>query len=182
VGIDHRHLANFTALQEAPKFSDKLIRALASDWRFSEIISIQSGSSFSVASGVDSALNANLGAQRPNYVGGDPYAGATCAATTQFCVPWLSGTPFKAAATGTYGNLGAANIVGPGAFRFDMSLVRSFAVREKQKVEIRAEAFNLLNHYRPGNPAATFSTPASFGQITTSGDPRIMQFAFKYIF
>jgi len=182
VGIDHRHLANFSALQEAPRFSDKWIRALASDWRLSEIISIQSGSFFSIASGVDSALNANLGAQRPNYVGGDPYASPACAATTQFCVPWLSSAPFKPATTGTYGNLGAANIVGPGAFRFDMSLVRSFAVREKQKVEIRAEAFNLLNHYRPGNPAATLSTPASFGQVTTGGDPRIMQFAFKYIF
>ena len=63
-----------------------------------------------------------------------------------------------------------------------MSLVRSFAVREKQKVEIRAESFNLLNHYRPGNPAATLSTLSSFGQVTAGGDPRIMQFAFKYIF
>jgi hypothetical protein len=182
VGIDHRHNANISALQEAPRFSDKWIRALASDWRISEIVRIQSGSFFSVASGVDSALNANLGAQRPNYVGGDPYAGATCAATTQFCVPWLSSAPFKAAAPGTYGDLGSANIVGPGTFQFDMSLVRSFAVREKQKVEIRAEAFNLMNHYRPLNPAATLNTASSFGQITASGDPRIMQFAFKYIF
>jgi hypothetical protein len=63
-----------------------------------------------------------------------------------------------------------------------MSLVRSFAVRERQKVEIRAEAFNLLNHYRPGNPGASTSALASFGQITSSGDPRIMQFAVKYIF
>lgn len=182
VGIDHRHLANFTALQEAPKFSDKWVRALASDWRFSEIIRIQSGSFFTIASGVDSALNANAGAQRPNYVGGDPFAGATCAATTQFCVPWLSSAPFKPAALGTYGNLGTANILGPGTFQFDMSLVRSFAVREKQRVEIRAEAFNLLNHYQPGNPAATFSSLSSFGQITTGGQPRILQFAFKYIF
>ena len=39
VGIDHRHLANFSALQEAPRFSDKWMRALASDWKLSEIIS-----------------------------------------------------------------------------------------------------------------------------------------------
>jgi hypothetical protein len=182
VGIDHRHLANVTALQEAPKFSDKWMRALASDWKVSEIIRIQSGSFFSVASGVDSALNGNLGAQRPNYVGGDPYAGATCAATTQFCVPWLSTAPFKPATSGTYGNLGSANILGPGTFQIDMSLVRAFPVRERQRVEVRAEAFNLLNHYQPGNPSATFSTASTFGQITTGGQPRIMQFAFKYIF
>jgi hypothetical protein len=182
VGIDHRHLANFSALQEAPRFSDKWLRALASDWKFSEIIRIQSGSFITVTSGVDTALNGNAGGQRPNFVGGDPYAGAACNASTQFCVPWLSSTPFKATATGTYGNLGTANILGPGAFQFDLSVVRSFAVRERQRVEVRAEAFNLLNHYRPGAPAAGFNNLASFGQITGGGDPRIMQFALKYIF
>jgi hypothetical protein len=182
VGIDHRHLANFSALQEAPRFSDKWLRALASDWKFSEIIRIQSGSFITVTSGVDTALNGNAGGQRPNFVGGDPYAGAACNASTQFCVPWLSSTPFKAATTGTYGNLGSANILGPGAFQFDLSVVRSFAVRERQRVEVRGEAFNLLNHYRPGAPAAGFNNLASFGQITAGGDPRIMQFALKYIF
>ncbi len=182
VGIDHRHMANFTALEEAPKFSDKLMRAIASDWRLSEIIRIQSGSFITVASGLDQALNGNAGGQRADFAGGDPFANATCNASALFCVPWLSPTAFKNPALGTYGNLGTANILGPGAFQFDMSLVRSFAVREKQRVEIRAEAFNLLNHYRPGNPAATFSTPNTFGQITSSLDPRIMQLALKFVF
>ena len=181
VGIDHRHNANFSALQEAPRFSDKWLRALASDWRFSEIIRIQSGSFITVASGVDSALN-GIGGQRANFVGGDPYANAKCTASAQFCVPWLSPTSFASPTLGTFGNLGSANILGPGSFQFDMSLVRSFAVRERQKVEVRAEAFNLLNHYRPGAPAASIGSLASFGQITGGGDPRIMQFAFKYIF
>ncbi|MBZ5675730.1 MAG: TonB-dependent receptor [Acidobacteriia bacterium] len=181
VGIDHRHNANFSALQEAPRFSDKWMRALASDWRFSEIIRVQSGSFITVASGVDSALN-GIGGQRANFIGGNPYANATCTASAQFCVPWLSPASFTTPVNGTYGNLGSANIQGPGSFQFDMSLVRSFAVRERQKVEIRAEAFNLLNHYRPGAPAASIGSLASFGQITAGGDPRIMQFAFKYIF
>jgi len=181
VGIDHRHLANFSALQEAPRFSDKWVRALVSDWRFSEIIRIQSGNFITVASGVDTALNGIAG-QRANFVGGNPYANAACTASSQFCVPWLSPASFATPANGTFGNSGSANILGPGSFQFDMSLVRSFAVRERQKVEIRAEAFNLLNHYRPGAPAASIGTLASFGQITAGGDPRIMQFAFKYIF
>jgi len=181
VGIDHRHNANVSALQEAPQFSDKWVRALASDWRFSEIIRIQSGSFLSVASGVDTALN-GIGGQRANFIGGDPFAGAKCTASAQFCVPWLSATPFASPTLGTFGNLGSANILGPGSFQFDMSLVRSFAVHERQKVEVRAEAFNLLNHYRPGAPAASIGSLASFGQITAGGDPRIMQFAFKYIF
>jgi hypothetical protein len=181
VGIDHRHNFNISALQDAPRFSDKWLRAVASDWKLSEIIRIQSGSFITVASGVDTALN-GIGGQRANFVGGDPRANATCTASAVFCVPWLSSASFATPALGTFGNLGSANIEGPGAFQFDMSLVRSFAVRERQKVEIRAEAFNLLNHYRPGAPAASIASLASFGQITAGGDPRIMQFAFKYIF
>ena len=180
-GIDHRHNANFSALEEAPRFSDKWLRALASDWRLSEIIRIQSGSFITVTSGIDTALN-GINGQRANYLGGDPFANATCTASAQFCVPWLNSAPFAKPADGTFGNLGPANILGPGSFQFDMSLVRSFAVREKQRVEVRAEAFNLLNHYRPGAPAAGTNSLASFGQITAGGDPRIMQFAFKYIF
>ena len=181
VGIDHRHNANFSALQEAPRFSDKWLRAIASDWRFSEIIRIQSGSFITVASGVDNSLT-GIGGQRASFIGGDPFANAKCTASSQFCVPWLNPASFAAPATGTVGNLGSANIQGPGSFQFDMSLLRSFAVRERQKVEIRAEAFNLLNHYRPGAPAASTSNLATFGQITAGGDPRIMQLAFKYIF
>jgi hypothetical protein len=180
-GIDHRHNANISALQEAPQFSDRWLRALASDWRLSEIIRIQSGSFITVTSGVDTALN-GINGQRANFLGGNPFANATCTASAQFCVPWLSPAPFASPTLGTFGNLGSANIQGPGSFQFDLSLVRSFAVREKQKVEIRAEAFNLLNHYRPGTPAAGTNNLASFGQITAGGDPRIMQFAFKYIF
>ncbi len=180
VGIDHRHLANVSAVEEAPRFSDKWMRAVASDWKLSEILRIQSGSYITVASGVDGALN-GIGGQRANYNGGNPYLNASCT-QTPFCMPWLSPASFSQPAQGTFGNLGSANILGPGAYWIDLSLVRAFPVRERQRVEVRAEAFNLLNHVRPGNPAASFGTLSTFGQITSSLDPRIMQFALKYIF
>jgi predicted RNA methylase len=48
-------------------------------------------------------------------------------------------------------------------------------------VEVRAEAFNLTNSFRPGNPNTVITNP-QFGVIRTSLDPRIMQFALKYVF
>jgi len=153
---------------------------LASDWRLSEIVRLQSGSYISVTSGLDQALN-GIGGQRASYNGADPRAEAPCT-QTPFCVPWLSPVAFSTPDLGTFGNLGSANILGPGTFQMDLSLVRAIPVREHQKIEVRAESFNVVNHYRPGNPAASIGTQNTFGQITSSGDPRIMQFALKYIF
>ena len=59
--------------------------------------------------------------------------------------------------------------------------------------EARIETFNLFNHVGPGvaqqingfgavgNPTTAF-TNTLFGKITTAADPRIMQFAIKYLF
>jgi hypothetical protein len=82
---------------------------------------------------------------------------------------------------GTYANQGRNNLQGPGTFDFDTALSRTFNIREMQKLEFRAEAYNLTNSFRAGNPGTEISS-ATFGQIRTSRPPRIMQFALKYTF
>ena len=78
--------------------------------------------------------------------------------------------------------MGPANIQGPGTFVINMSLVRELTIREKNRLEFRGEAFNVLNHVVPTNPGASISTLNTFGKITAFQDPRIMQFALKYLF
>ena len=63
-----------------------------------------------------------------------------------------------------------------------MGLTRTFQLRERQSLEFRAEAFNIPNHVNPNNPTSTVLSNAQFGKITTVGDPRILQFALKYVF
>jgi hypothetical protein len=178
VTIDRRHLANLSGVFEAPKFSGRAMQAVAGDWKLSTSMRIQSGQSLTVGSGLDQALN-GIGGQRPNLVG-NPYP------DHQSFSQWLNPAAFAQPAPGTFGNLGAGATRGPGWFSLDTALFRTFAIREKQKIELRWEAFNVLNHVRPPNPGLTLSTLSTFGQINsatgTSGDPRIMQFALKYIF
>ena len=74
-----------------------------------------------------------------------------------------------------------------------MGLTRSFAIKEKQSLQLRAEAFNVANHanycappFQGIVPAITcpdnnFNSP-TFGKILSASDGRIMQMALKYVF
>src|SRR5262249_48856896 len=107
---------------------------------------------------------------------------------TQYLNPAAFGTP----QVGTLGNLGRVTLVFPLMTQFDASLSRVFKVRESQSIEIRADAFSVLNNFRPGNYPASSAQTASivdvnlnsptFGKIRYALDPRIMQFAVKYVF
>ncbi len=82
---------------------------------------------------------------------------------------------------GTFGNVGTANVRGPGYWGLDAALARTFQIHEAQKVELRVEAFNLTNSFRMNDPTVSLNS-SLFGKVTTAQDSRIMQFALKYVF
>jgi hypothetical protein len=94
----------------------------------------------------------------------------------------LNPAAFTQPENGTFGNMGRANVLGPGSIRIDMGLTREFRFHESHLIEFRAEAFNLPNHLNGGNPATNLSTTATFGLIRSAADPRILQMALKYAF
>ena len=77
----------------------------------------------------------------------------------------------------TPGNAAGSAAWGPGAFTVDMNLVKRFTIN-RYSVDVRAEAFNLLNHTNYGSPNTSYPT-ATFGSITSAGDPRIVQLALR---
>jgi hypothetical protein len=68
--------------------------------------------------------------------------------------------------------VGVGTVVGPGVVQLDMNLGRTFRITERHRLEVRAEAFNILNHWRPSFPVTALSN-SNFGKIQGSGDPRI---------
>jgi hypothetical protein len=123
--------------------------------------------------GVDASLT-NVGVDRPNMIADSHLANPTIA-------QWFNKAALQRNAPGTYGNAGAYSLQGPGAFTFDAMITRSFPIRERQRVDLRVESFNLLNHPVMDAPGTNFSS-SSFGRILTAEDPRIWQFALKYVF
>ena len=85
-----------------------------------------------------------------------------------------------------------ANVPGPSFWQFDLALTRNFRITERQKLQVRGEAFNLTNSFRAGVPPPSYPAGGSgvsvalgsptFGQITSALDPRILQLAMKYVF
>jgi hypothetical protein len=184
IDSDRRQLFNFTALGETPTFSNRTVRMLATGWRLSGIYRFSSGAPLNVVNGVDRALNGvavgssnSLPRQRPNQVLANGYKDTSGRPLTA----WLNPAAFALPALGTYGNVGHASFVGPSTWSLDMALSREFNVREAQRVEIRAEAFNVTNSFRPGNPDTNISSN-TFGVIRTALPPRVLQFALKYVF
>jgi hypothetical protein len=88
-------------------------------------------------------------------------------------------------ATG-YGNAGLGILLGPGQFNFDATLQKTTKVggiHEDATLVFRTEFFNLFNHPQFSNPAVVDVSKSTFGQITTTSvNPRLIQFALKYVF
>ncbi len=84
------------------------------------------------------------------------------------------------------GNSGRGIILGPGQNNWDISLIKRTkvgGVREDAILEFRTEFFNAFNHPQFANPGNTNLTSNVFGQITTTSvNPRLIQFALKYMF
>jgi hypothetical protein len=118
-----------------------------------------------------------ISSQRANQILGDPYRDKSAGPMAQFLNP----SAFAIPSLGTLGNMGRYNIRGVGEWSFNAALSRTFQFRENQRLEFRVEAFNVLNSFRPGNPNTALNS-STFGTIRTAQDPRIMQFALKYVF
>jgi Carboxypeptidase regulatory-like domain len=170
---DRRHVLNLSAVAATPQFSNATLRMLGSGWRFSPIFRVLSGSYMTITTNQDRALNTTPG-QRVNQILSSPYGDRSVS-------KYLNPAAFELPAMGTLGNMGQDSVAGPATWQFDASLSRTFQLREKQKIEFRAEAFNVTNSFRMNNPTVNFNSN-TFGQVTTSKDPRIMQFALKYVF
>jgi hypothetical protein len=102
---------------------------------------------------------------------------------------YLNAAAFSQNAPGTFGNLGRNAFRTPSQVNFDASLSRNFPLHESFILNMRLEAFNVLNHPNfstvsaAGNAAYTTTlNSGTFGYITGALDPRIFQAAAKINF
>lgn len=166
-----------------------LSRALLGGWSLSGVATAQSGVPLSVTDtragtiyGVGSyaQLAPNMTADDIAKDGRTQDRLSAYFNTTGFVAP-----PAVGNGTG-FGNAPRGLLRGPGQRNFDIALAKATRIgglRRDAQLEIRIEAFNVLNTPQFGNPGTNAANAASFGVIsTTVASPRIMQLAAKYRF
>ncbi|MBC7925738.1 MAG: TonB-dependent receptor, partial [Bryobacteraceae bacterium] len=155
--------------------SSGLLSNILGNWQVNGILTLMSGSAFNISSTV--ATNAPGNAQTPNINGPFRVTGGVND------TPWFDTSTFSAPAVNTFGNVGRNAFTGPNFYNLDASLFKQFVVRERFRMEIRAEAFALPNapRWQLNTPNTNFND-SNFGFIRGAGGNRSMQLGAKLSF
>jgi hypothetical protein len=196
--FDIRHLFNMNGIWELPVGRGKFfagnapgwVNAIIGGWTFSGIFTARSGLPFSLATaswprsfifdganGVPAVIDGNAAALRADIH--DAPGG-----TVQFFAdPEAALAAVRYPRHGQPGNRNALR--GPGFWNLDTALLKNFRLpwSERQRLQIRWEAYNALNHHSFGLPSTTDIGSPSFGQVTGSASTaRVMQFGARWDF
>lgn len=215
LAYDHTHIFNaaYVVNLPSPIHGNRILEGTVNGWEFSGITQWQSGPPLQTLTGANS--NADLNAAYGNNPNGPTSSTTYLGTNSMALLPVLTCDPRNGLASGQYfnpncfappapgqiGNIIWPYIKGPAFFNSDLSLYKNFKIKEKQKLQLRFEAFNFLNHPLPefnatgSNSDVTLRFADANGNLTqtnqnsnTTGRPifsvnrRVIEFAIKYNF
>ena len=122
--------------------------------------------------GISSSVYSSMAA-RPNQV-------APVKMIKSAYTDWFSPSSFQPAA-GAFGNVSSGSMLGPDFQKWDLALAKNTRVGEHVNMQIRVESFNLFNHPNFEGVGTTMGG-ASFGQVTSDNEPRLLQMGGKIMF
>jgi hypothetical protein len=181
---DRRHRFISSYVWDLPGLTRGAVsKALTGDWKFSGILTLQSGRFFTINATGDPL--AGISGARVDLIGaGDPVL-PTNRSKGEKIEQYFDKTRFRNPAPNTLGTLGRNRLEGPGFANLDVSMVKGFRLPilgESGLGQFRFEAFNLFNRTNFGQPN-TGITNVNFGALTgTDGNPRQLQLALKILF
>jgi hypothetical protein len=178
--VTHNFVFSYNWLLPFDKLaSSGFARKAAAGWSLSGITNFATGLPITLTENDDNAL---IGAGAvpvdvPNFSGGhvlgdtNPRHGNLYFNTSLFTTEQL----------GQLGNSRRRFFHGPGLNNFDMALAKATKITESKELQLRLEAFNLLNHAQFGNPTGEINS-SQFGLVTSSRAGRILQLGLKFLF
>jgi hypothetical protein len=192
--FDEKHVLEASMVYDLPKFNQqRVLHSVLGGWQVSDLTAFQTGMPFSV---VNTTYGDNAGTGNtvgtvvsfPDIVG-NIHAKAAVPNPAGQPGPRLYNSDAFADPQGlTYGNASRNILRMPTRTEYDMGLFKNFTVRETMHFEFRSEAFNIFNHTQwsgINNNAcygAANCSNSGFLTATSAHNPRILQFAGKFVF
>ncbi len=154
------------------------LNAVFGGWEVGGIVTIASGFPFSPHIGLDTSNTATFGQLRPDQI-----RDGNLPSNQRTPEHWFDVSAYQTPADFTFGNAKRNSLEGPGFRTVDLYFRKAFAIKE-QRLEVRADLFNALNHPNFGMPEMFVDAgEGSAGVITsTSTAMRQIQFGVRYIF
>jgi hypothetical protein len=196
-GFDFRDVFNAAVVASSHFSATGWKGQLLNHWEISPLVHATDGNPFTVTLGVDNSLTA-VGNDRPNLTGSPVYTkNKITQPVAGVYTSYINKTAFASAASGAFGSSGRFQYRGPKFLQTDCAVNRSFALYRASALNLRLEAFNLLNHPNfaaPGASAgasgylgtASAMSSGTFGTIQATmlngGGARIFQGAVKITF
>jgi hypothetical protein len=182
---DIENLFSFGPVYELPFgkgqrwISDHALSHVVGGWSISNLTLVQSGGSATATTQTNNTNAFSAGAQRPNLL-----HNPNLSKDKRTVNEWFDTTAFAQPAAFTFGNEGVGVIRLPGVVNFDLSLLRTFQVRENIKLQFRGDSFNAFNHTDLGSPGLALGGGA-FGTISSANSvipPREFEFDGRLTF
>jgi hypothetical protein len=82
---------------------------------------------------------------------------------------------------GSFGNAGRNVLEGPGYQNVNLALLKQLPLSARARLQLRVEAFNLLNRVNLDLPDNFFGSP-TFGQVLSAQSPRHVQIGARLSF
>jgi hypothetical protein len=180
---DRSQIINLSFIYELPfgrgkpflgGINSPVVSQVISGWQIDAITTLASGIPLVIGCGV-----CPFPASRPDLVG-DPNKGASGSAQKRLN-QWFNTSAFAVNQAFHYGTVARTlpNTRGPGQANTNFSIIKDTVLRERYKLQFRAEFFNVFNRVGFGLPDTNFGD-STFGVISNQANiPRQIQFGMK---
>ena len=182
--VTHRFIGDVTWQlpfgRERRFIRDGLLARFIGGFSINAIAQAQSGFPLSISAANASLQGLAFNSLRPNIIGEVKTSADTKADRLR---QYFNPLAFSLPAPYAFGNAPRTlpNLRGPSYFTTNLSLQRDLRFTENVRLQIRAEAFNVFNRANFQAPGTAFGA-ANFGVITSTEDPRQVQFAARIYF
>jgi len=170
------HLVVTVLYEVAPQLANRWLAAALGGWRVGVVETVQSGPPFTVITSANTTNAFPAGPLRPNLLH-DP----ALPAGQRTIARWFDTSAFVNPPAFAFGNAPRSVLRGPGVVTTDLTLEKSIGLKGPVKLDLRAEAFNLLNRANFKIPGLTLGAP-DFGVISSARPARTIQLGARLSF